>query len=76
MTTTGVDGVAAADWDAVAAELDEHGCALRPRLLTERESTAIAALYDEPGLFRSTSDMRRYCSTPPESFTPPESVAG
>jgi len=51
--------VAAADWDAVAGELDEYGCALLPVLLTPAECARIAGLYDEggPGRFRATIDM-------------------
>ena len=48
------------DWPAVTAELNEHGCALLPRLLSESECTSIAALYDEPSRFRATIDMERY----------------
>ena len=49
-----------ADWNAVAAEMDEHGCALLPPLLTPQECARIAALYDEPARFRATIDMRRH----------------
>ncbi|MGH8877139.1 MAG: 2OG-Fe(II) oxygenase [Stackebrandtia sp.] len=52
--------VADSDWTAVTAELDEHGTALLPRLLSEAETAEIAALYDEPDRFRSTIDMKRY----------------
>jgi len=52
--------VAAADWDAVAREVDEYGCALLPRLLAPNESAEIAALYDEPDRFRSTIIMERH----------------
>jgi len=38
--------VAAADWDSVARELDEYGCAPLPRLLTPAECARIAGLYD------------------------------
>jgi uncharacterized protein len=54
------DRVAAADWDSVARELDEHGCALLPQLLTPPECARIAGLYDQPGHFRATIDMARY----------------
>jgi uncharacterized protein len=65
VTTTANTGtyakrVAAADWDRVAAELDAHGCALLPRLLTPAECARIAGLYDEPGHFRATIDMARH----------------
>jgi uncharacterized protein len=52
--------VAAADWGAVAGEIDEYGCALLPRLLTPAECARIAGIYDEPGRFRATIDMARY----------------
>jgi hypothetical protein len=52
--------VAAVDWDAVAAEMDEHGGALLPPLLTPGECARIAGLYDEPTRFRATIDMRRH----------------
>lgn len=55
------DRVSGGDWQALAAELDEHGSALtRQRLLSPRECRAITALYDEAGRFRSTVDMARY----------------
>jgi hypothetical protein len=41
-------------------ELDEHGCALTPPLLTPEQCEEIAGLYDEVGRFRSTIDMARY----------------
>jgi hypothetical protein len=52
--------VAKADWDDVATELDESGCALLPQLLTPSECAEIAALYDDVDRFRSTIDMARY----------------
>ncbi|MCF3122999.1 2OG-Fe(II) oxygenase [Streptomyces arenae] len=52
--------VDAADWPALAAELDAHGCALTPPLLDPDQCRAIAALYDDPTLFRSTVDMARH----------------
>jgi hypothetical protein len=48
------------DWPTVTEELDEHGCALLPRLLTARECASVASLYDEPDRFRATIDMARY----------------
>jgi hypothetical protein len=59
-TTRWAGRVDAADWAAVAGELDAHGCALLPRLLTPEEAAGIAALYDEAEHFRATIDMRRY----------------
>ena len=52
--------VAALDWPALTAELDELGCAMTEPLLTPGECREIAGLYDESGLFRSTIDMARY----------------
>ncbi|MFC4857669.1 2OG-Fe(II) oxygenase [Actinophytocola glycyrrhizae] len=48
------------DWTALAAEVDEYGCALLPRLLTDAECAGLVALYDEPDRFRATIDMARY----------------
>lgn len=64
MTATATKGyaqrAAAANWDAVAGELDEYGCALLPQLLTPAECAWIAGLYDRPERFRATIDMARY----------------
>jgi uncharacterized protein len=61
-TATGqyAERIAAADWDGVARELDSHGCALLPPLLTPDECARIAGLYDQPGRFRATIDMARH----------------
>ncbi|MFI7704273.1 2OG-Fe(II) oxygenase [Nonomuraea sp. NPDC049480] len=64
-TTTDLTGkprerVAHADWPAMAAEVNELGCALTRRILTPAECRSIAGLYDEAGLFRSTVDMARF----------------
>ncbi|MGW2225239.1 2OG-Fe(II) oxygenase [Streptomyces formicae] len=52
--------VGAADWTALATELDAHGCALTPQLIAPEQCRAIAALYDDLTLFRSTVDMARH----------------
>jgi len=52
--------LAAADWPAIAADLDAAGCAVTPRLLTPAQCRDLAALYDQPDLFRSTIDMARH----------------
>jgi uncharacterized protein len=52
--------VDAADWPAITAELDEHGGALLPQLLTPDESAHIQELYERTEYFRSTIDMARY----------------
>ena len=48
------------DWQKLTAELDEHGCALTPPLLTPEQCAEISGLYDEVHRFRSTIDMARY----------------
>ena len=65
MTATATAGryaqrVATADWDSVARELDEYGCAPLPQLLTPAECARIAGLYDHPEHFRATIDMARH----------------
>lgn len=63
MTTTARRPGAAldtADWPALTAELDAHGCALTPRLLDPAACRGIAELYADPALFRSTVDMARH----------------
>ncbi|ATL25843.1 2OG-Fe(II) oxygenase [Streptomyces formicae] len=52
--------VDSADWTALATELDAHGCALTPQLIAPEQCRAIAALYDDLTLFRSTVDMARH----------------
>ncbi|QLJ06438.1 2OG-Fe(II) oxygenase [Streptomyces sp. NEAU-sy36] len=52
--------VAGTDWTAIAAELDEYGCAATGPLLTPAECAALAALYDRPELFRTTVDLARH----------------
>jgi uncharacterized protein len=52
--------VAAADWEAVAVDLDSFGGALLPRLLTPEECAGLIALYDRPEHFRATIDMARH----------------
>jgi hypothetical protein len=52
--------VAGADWDRITAEVNSHGCALTPQLMTPDECEAVAKLYDSDGYFRSTIDMTRY----------------
>ncbi|WP_369230074.1 2OG-Fe(II) oxygenase [Streptomyces sp. R21] len=52
--------VDAADWAALAEELDAYGCALTPPLLTPAECRDLAGLYERPELFRTTVDMARH----------------
>ncbi|MGO4129433.1 2OG-Fe(II) oxygenase [Inquilinus sp. YAF38] len=55
-----LDRVSGIDWDAAAAELDQHGAAVLPALLTPQECRAIAALYPEDKPFRSRVVMARH----------------
>ncbi|SDB34846.1 2OG-Fe(II) oxygenase [Belnapia rosea] len=48
------------DWAAAEAELDAAGVARLGPLLTPEECGALAALYDEPGRFRSRVVMARH----------------
>ncbi len=49
------------DWKNVGSHLDTHGWAVLPGLLTPRQCTAVAAMYDEEGpLFRSHILMARH----------------
>jgi hypothetical protein len=60
MAGTVTERVDDADWDALTAEVNEHGCALTGQLLTPGQCSEIAKLYDEAERFRSTIDMARY----------------
>ena len=53
------DSIAAADWAAVAAALDEQGYATLP-LLSAEECRALTALYDDDELFRRRIVMQRH----------------
>jgi hypothetical protein len=55
-----LDRVAGIGWDAAAAELDQHGAAVLPALLTPEECRAVAALYPEDKPFRSRVVMARH----------------
>jgi hypothetical protein len=52
--------VEAADWDAVAVNVNDVGGALLPQLMTPAECAAVLDLYPDDGLFRATIDMSRY----------------
>lgn len=58
--TLPADRVAEIDWDAAAAELDQHGAAVLPALLPPEECQAVAALYPEDKPFRSRVVMARH----------------
>lgn len=55
-----LDRVSGVDWGAAAAELDQHGAAVLPALLTPEECRAVAALYPEDKPFRSRVVMARH----------------
>jgi hypothetical protein len=55
-----VDRVNALDWGDVAGQLDVHGWAMLPRLLTAGECAAIAVFYAEDERFRSHVVMARH----------------
>ena len=57
---TAAQRLAGMDWPALAEELDGHGCAVLPGLLSPAECTALAALYPQDGLFRSRIVMARH----------------
>ena len=48
------------DLDAIGADLDAHGVACIPNLLSPGECASIAAMYDEEGAFRSHVVMARH----------------
>lgn len=52
-----VDAVA---WDAVAQDLDHHGCATIGGLLTAKECDALAAAYSHDDRYRSRIEMSRH----------------
>ncbi len=54
------DRVAATQWPAVAAALDERGYATLPALLDAEECRRLAALYADDGVFRSRVVMQRH----------------
>ena len=52
--------VAACDWQALAGELGNYGCAVLPKLLSAEECHTIAALYPDESHFRSHIHMARH----------------
>jgi hypothetical protein len=54
------DRLAALDWAALGASLDEWGFARTPALLTPEECAALRALYGDDARFRSRVDMARF----------------
>lgn len=51
--------IGALDWPRIAAKIDKCGCAVLGPILTEAESTALIAMYDDP-VFRSQVVMARH----------------
>jgi hypothetical protein len=54
------ESIAAVDWRAVAADLDGHGCAVLPHLLSADQCRALTDCYDTDALFRSRVVMSRH----------------
>jgi hypothetical protein len=52
--------VAAIDWQVIAADLDAQGWAVLPKLLSDQECVATAALYDADDGFRSRVVMAQH----------------
>jgi hypothetical protein len=52
--------VAAYEWQALVADLDNYGCAVLPKLLSPEECRAIATLYPDESHFRSHINMARH----------------
>ncbi len=57
---TAADRVAAVNWPAAAASLDQRGYATLPALLDGEECRGLAALYADDSLFRSRVVMQRH----------------
>jgi hypothetical protein len=55
-----VDRVTALDWDVIATQLDQFGCATTGRLLSAEECTAISSRYDDDAIYRSRVIMARH----------------
>jgi hypothetical protein len=55
-----VERVEALDWTNIASELEAHGCATTPVLLSPRECTTLADLYATDAPFRSKVVMARH----------------
>lgn len=63
-TTLDTDGtagrVALLDWQSIATDLDELGCAVVGPLITPEQCAELAACYDTPEIFRSHVVMARH----------------
>ncbi|MEE6139278.1 2OG-Fe(II) oxygenase [Mycobacterium sp. 050128] len=60
MVSTWRTRVDAADWDAVAADMDDVGGALLPELITPAECASIIDLFSDDSRFRAIVDMGRH----------------
>ncbi|MBP0579040.1 2OG-Fe(II) oxygenase [Labrys sp. LIt4] len=58
--SSGGDRIAAYDWEGLAQELDDYGCAVLGGLLSPEECRGIADLYDQERHFRSHIHMARH----------------
>ena len=47
------DRIAALDWAGLEQQIDQHGWATTGPVLTDEECAALAAAYDDDGLYRS-----------------------
>jgi uncharacterized protein len=47
------EGLAALDWPAIERDLDAHGCAIAPKLISREACRELAALYPDDARFRS-----------------------
>jgi len=54
------DRIAGLDFEALGRELDAHGAAIAPGLLTPEDCAAVAGWYDDDALFRSRVIMSRH----------------
>ena len=72
--------IAAYDWAGITRELDAHGCAVLPNLLSPAQCRAVAALYEDESRFRSHVVMARHGFGQGEyryfQYPLPEPVAG
>ncbi|GLE50900.1 2OG-Fe(II) oxygenase [Mycobacterium montefiorense] len=60
MPSTWRKRVDAADWEAVAADMNDVGGALLPELITPAECASVIDLYPDDSLFRTIVDMGRH----------------
>ena len=58
--TTIEERISKYDWKAVTEEMNAHGCAVLPKVLTAGECKQLAALYAHEQNFRSHIHMARH----------------